>query len=81
MPKNSDEWRLVVARALLVNQSRSLLSGPDRQAKGERGASLVEYALLVGLIALVCIVALVFFGSSVSNNFNRTGSSVTKAGS
>ena len=50
-------------------------------AQTERGASLVEYALLLGLIALVCIVALVFFGSSMSDRFNRTGSSVTVAGS
>ncbi|GAC1586665.1 MAG: hypothetical protein NVS3B21_00940 [Acidimicrobiales bacterium] len=49
--------------------------------EAERGASLVEYALLIGLIALVCVVALVFFGSSLSNNFNSTGSSVKAAGS
>lgn len=49
--------------------------------RGERGASLVEYALLVGLIALVCIIAIAFFGTSVSSNFNKTGSSVSAAGS
>lgn len=47
----------------------------------ERGASLVEYALLVGLIALVCIVSMAFFGSSMSSRFNTVGSSVTAAGS
>ncbi len=49
--------------------------------EAERGASLVEYALLIGLIALVCIVALVFFGSSLSNNSNTAGSSMKAAGS
>ena len=29
----------------------------------ERGASLVEYALLVALIAVVCIVAVTFLGT------------------
>jgi len=32
----------------------------------ERGASLVEYALLVALIALVCVTAVQFLGSSAS---------------
>lgn len=31
----------------------------------ERAASLVEYALLVALIALVCVVAVTQFGSDV----------------
>jgi Flp pilus assembly pilin Flp len=43
----------------------------------ERGASLVEYALLVALIALVCFSAVMFFGSSVSDNgFKPIGSSL-----
>ena len=33
---------------------------------GEEGQDLVEYALLLGLIALVCVVALGFAGGSVS---------------
>lgn len=35
-----------------------------RQERGERGASLVEYALLVALIAVVCISAVTYFGSA-----------------
>ena len=42
----------------------------------ERGASLVEYALLVALIAVVCIVAVTFLGTSASSKFNTTGSSI-----
>ena len=42
----------------------------------ERGASLVEYALLVALIAVVCIVAITFLGSSASNKFSTLGSGV-----
>lgn len=45
-------------------------------AKTERGASLVEYALLIGLIALVCIVSIAFFGTSMSSRYNVVGSSV-----
>jgi pilus assembly protein Flp/PilA len=42
----------------------------------ERGASLVEYALLVALIAVVCIVAIQFLGSSASSQFSKVGSAV-----
>ena len=35
----------------------------------ERGASLVEYALLLALIALVCIAAVTSFGGTVNSQF------------
>jgi pilus assembly protein Flp/PilA len=42
----------------------------------ERGASLVEYALLLALIAVICIVALQFLGEKASENFNSVGTSI-----
>ena len=42
----------------------------------ERGASLVEYALLVALIAVICIVALQFLGQEASESFSETGSAI-----
>lgn len=42
----------------------------------DRGASLVEYALLVALIAVVCIVAIGFLGKSASSKFNDVGQSI-----
>jgi pilus assembly protein Flp/PilA len=42
----------------------------------EKGASLVEYALLVALIAVVCIVAISFLGTNASQTFSSVGSSV-----
>ena len=42
----------------------------------ERGASLVEYALLVALIAVVCIAAVTILGKNASNKFNAVGSSI-----
>jgi pilus assembly protein Flp/PilA len=35
----------------------------------ERGASLVEYALLLALIALVCIAAVTAMGGTVNSKF------------
>lgn len=42
----------------------------------ERGASLVEYALLVALIAVVCIAAISFLGGSAKNKFSSVGGSL-----
>ena len=46
--------------------------------KSERGASLVEYALLVALIAVVCIGAVSFLGGAASSKLNTVGSSINK---
>lgn len=43
----------------------------------ERGASLVEYALLVALIAVVCIAAITFLGNSADTKFDSVGSAVS----
>ena len=39
----------------------------------EDGASLVEYALLVALIAVVALIAIRFVGEAVSDEFNSVG--------
>jgi pilus assembly protein Flp/PilA len=46
----------------------------------ERGASLVEYALLVALIAMVCLVAVAYFGSATGGRLSSSGSSIANAG-
>ena len=53
---------------------------PEGRECTERGASVVEYALLVVLIAMVCLAAVQFFGIGVSNNLSRSGSVITNAG-
>lgn len=42
--------------------------------KNETGASLVEYALLLALIAVVCIAAITFLGNRTNDQFNSVGS-------
>jgi pilus assembly protein Flp/PilA len=46
-------------------------------AKTERGASAVEYGLLVALIAVVIIVAVTTLGTKLSAVFDKTNSSLT----
>ena len=44
--------------------------------RGERGQTLVEYALILVLIALVVIVALTLTGEKVSNTFSNIASTL-----
>lgn len=45
-------------------------------AKSELGASLVEYALLVALIAVVCIAAIGYLGGQAKEQFDSVGSKI-----
>lgn len=47
-----------------------------RFGRDERGASLVEYALLVALIAVVCIVAITILGNNAKSKFSDVGSAI-----
>jgi len=55
-------------------------SQPNTSRWDDRGASLVEYALLLALIAFVCIGALSFFGITNGGSINRSANSVVSAG-
>lgn len=50
-----------------------------RLSRDERGASLVEYTLLVALIALVCVGALMFIGGGTGGGLDRSSSCITAA--
>ena len=49
-----------------------------RLGRDERGASLVEYALLVALIAVVCIAAIAVLGGNAKSKFSQVGSSINQ---
>jgi pilus assembly protein Flp/PilA len=42
-------------------------------ATRERGATAVEYALMVALIAIAVVAAVTFLGNKIGNSFNNTG--------
>lgn len=46
------------------------------RGRGDDGASLVEYVLLVALIALVAMLSLKFFGGARDNSLSRSGSAI-----
>ena len=49
------------------------------RCKTERGASLVEYALLVALIAIVCFSAIAFFGKGSGNSVDTSKNCIEAA--
>ena len=52
-----------------------------RFGDSDRGASMVEYALLVALIAVVCIGAITLIGREANSSFESTADSLQNAGS
>ena len=46
--------------------------------RDEEGASLVEYVLLVALIAVVCIAAVTLLGTNAKNKFQQTADTIGK---
>jgi pilus assembly protein Flp/PilA len=47
------------------------------KVKNDRAASLVEYALLVALIAVVCIAAVTLLGQSASSKFTSVSQALS----
>jgi len=48
--------------------------------KDQRGAALLEYALLLALISIVCILAISTLGSESAEKFSIVGNSIAAAG-
>ena len=60
----------------MITQFQVLSAWLSAHIKNERGASLVEYALLVALIAVVCIAAVTTLGENASDKFSEVGESL-----
>jgi Flp pilus assembly pilin Flp len=58
--------QIMLWQAMIVGWARDRVSGKD-----DTGASLVEYALLLALIAVVAIGALTFLGHAVTSTLNN----------
>jgi pilus assembly protein Flp/PilA len=48
-----------------------------RLCREDRGAALVEYAMLIGLIAVVCVVAVTTLGTEISQAFSAYASDLS----
>jgi len=68
---------LIVKAIVASNMALSQIQGKlSRFSRDENGATAVEYALIVGLIAVAIIVALTLFGSSVKIAFSQAACAV-----
>ena len=47
--------------------------------ENEKGATMLEYALLAALIAVVCIAAITFLGTQASVTFSTVGNALNNA--
>jgi len=65
-----------VGIGMLVHVEVFALWARARFGDDERGASLVEYALLVALIAVVCIGAVTLLGGNAKSKFSTVASSI-----
>ena len=50
-----------------------------KDSRSERGASMVEYALLVALIAVVAVTAVTTLGTNISNKLESAADSIANA--
>jgi len=59
---------------MLVHQYLAAALSP--KPASERGASIVEYSLLIALIAVVCISAVTFLGDQTADSYSQLGRSL-----
>jgi pilus assembly protein Flp/PilA len=49
----------------------------NRLRRDDEGAALVEYGMLVGLIAVICVVAVTTLGTEVSTAFSKIAAALS----
>jgi pilus assembly protein Flp/PilA len=51
----------------------------NRFRRDDEGAALVEYGMLVGLIAVICIASVTILGTQISTAFSKIASALAAA--
>lgn len=69
--------KLYVWFELGLSKLKDALMERSSSLRDSRGATAVEYALIIGLIAVVIILAVQFLGGTIRDIFNRVGSSIS----
>ncbi len=55
------------------------MNAQHQRLAGDDGATMVEYALMVALIAVVCIAAVTLIGTNAKTKFSTVGNSIGSA--
>jgi Flp pilus assembly pilin Flp len=48
-----------------------------RSSRLERGAAMVEYALLLALVSVICLVSMAFLGRELRQSFDDSGQDIS----
>jgi Flp pilus assembly pilin Flp len=64
-----------------VSKGEEMYARLMRFLSNEKGASLVEYSLLVLLIAIAALAAVAYFGNELSSTYSEINSNLVDAGS
>jgi pilus assembly protein Flp/PilA len=78
-PVRSDpEWQAIKSRVLShfysgENSMSKILTATRKFVREEEGASLVEYAMLLALICVICIAGVTALGTNISSMFTNLG--------
>jgi pilus assembly protein Flp/PilA len=56
--------------------TKPLTAASTKFARDEEGASLVEYGLLLSLVAVVCVAAIITLGTGISTMFSSFASKI-----
>jgi pilus assembly protein Flp/PilA len=64
-----------------VTKGEEMYARLMRFLSNEKGASLVEYSLLVLLIAIAALTAVAYFGNELSSTYSDINSNLVDAGS
>jgi pilus assembly protein Flp/PilA len=60
---------------------KSIIKSAQRFLASEDGPTAVEYAIMLALIIIVCLVAINAVGTNTKNSFNNVANSINGAGS
>ena len=76
MPQQSDvgccRWFHQIKDLHMIERLQAyVLQAINRLRREDEGAALVEYGMLVGLIAVICVVAVTTLGTEVSTAFSN----------
>ena len=63
-----------------MKKSSICLGNKTPKSNKQKGATMVEYAIMVALIAIVAIAAVALLGTNVSSTFNRAAQSIGTTG-
>lgn len=62
-----------------MNSYEFVVAWARLSVRSDRGASLVEYALLLSFVCIVCLAAMGFLGAQLSGSFDSSGVDIENA--